>query len=205
MSGLRKNVVIGMIGANGTGKTSVTKEIIADWRAANPNKIVVGFDQHYQLQGLIDFYINADDKDWAWHVWKKCKNCFIVLDDYKALVPNNVPTNGMRQIFIDRRLNNNDVIYSCHSPGNIIPMLTDFTTHYYIFHTKNSEGKFQDRMANAELCIGASRAVNKYVTMHTFGKHRNAPDYAGQDFPYIIANTETQRLKAINMHQKLSF
>lgn len=202
---IRKNFVIGMVGANGTGKTSITKEIIEGWRHSRPRQSVIGFDQHSQLGSLIDFYINPDDKDWAYHIWKKCKNSLIILDDYKALVPNYIPTNGMRQIFIDRRHFNNDVIYSCHSPGNIIDMLTDFTTHYYIFHTKNTEGKFKDKMPNAELCIAASRAVNKYTSMYGLGKHENAPDFSGQKFPYIIANTESQKLTAINMHNKLKF
>lgn len=202
---IRKNFVIGMIGANGTGKTSITKELVSDWRISRPNQKVIAFDQHRQFDGLVDFFINPEDKDWAWHIWKKVKNSLIILDDYKALVPNYVPTNGMRQIFIDRRLNNNDVIYSCHSPGNVIDMLTDFTTHYYIFHTKNTEGKFKDKMPNAELCIAASRAVNKYTSLYGLGQHKSDPHFSGQHFPYIIANTETQRLLAVNMHNKLKF
>lgn len=202
---IRKNFVMGLIGANGTGKTSVTKEMVKDWRSSRPNQSVIGFDQHRQFDGLVDFYINPSDKNWAIEVWRKCKNSLIILDDYKALVPNYVPTPGMREIFIDRRLNNNDVIYSCHSPGNVIDMLTDFTTHYYIFHTKNTEGKFKDKMPNAELCIGASRYVNKYTAIYGLGQHPNAPNFLGQKFPYIIANTETQRLTAVNMHNKINF
>lgn len=202
---IRKNFVIGMIGANATGKTSITKEIVSDWKNSRPGQMVVGFDQHRQLGDLIDFYINPDDKDWAYHIWKKCKNCLVIMDDYKALVPNYVPTNGMRNIFIDRRHHNIDIIYSCHSPGNVIDMLTDFTTHYYIFHTKNTEGKFKDKMPNAELCIAASRAVNKYTSLYGLGKHQLDREYSGQKFPYIIANTETQKLTAVNMHNKLKF
>lgn len=188
---IRKNFVIGMIGANGTGKTTITKEMVVDWRNTRPNFAVVGFDPHRQLGGLIDFHINPDDKEWAVHVWKKSKNTLQVWDDYKGLVPFYVPTLGMRQIFIDRRHNNTDIIYSCHSPGNVIDMMTEYTTHYYIFHTKNIEGKFKDKMPNAELCIAASRAVNKYVSMHGLGKHKldpafNLPPNNGQGFPYII-------------------
>lgn len=201
----RKNVVIGLIGANRTGKTVTEFELAQNWKYAKPSQKIIGYDPQRQLTELIDFHINPDEKNWALHIWKKCTNSLIVMDDYKSLVPNYIPTPGMRQMFIDRCYHNNDYLYSCHSPGNIMDMLTEYTTHYYIFHTKNTEGKFKDKMPNSELCIGASRAVNKYVSLYGLGKHPKDPDFRGQRFPYIIVNTESQKLTAVNMHQKLEF
>lgn len=201
----RPNFVIGIIGANRTGKTVTEEEIIHLWKQSRPTQKVIGYDPQRKLQHLIDFNINPDDKNWGVAIWQKCRNSLIVLDDYKGLTPNYVPTPGMRQMFIDRAYHNNDYIYSCHSPNNIMEMLTDYTTKYYIFHTKNTEGKFKEKMANAEFCIGAARTVNKYVSLYGVGKHPNDPEFKGQKFPYMIVDTENQKIKAINMHNKFQF
>lgn len=201
----RNNFVIALIGANGTGKTTNEIEMIQKWRTSRPKEKVIGYDPHKQLGSLIDFHINSYDKNWAAHIHSKCRNSLIVLDDYKGLLPNYIPGPGMRDMFIDRRFHNNDFIYSVHSPSNIIEMLIDYTTHYYIYYTSNTEGRFRDKMPNAELCIAASRAVNKYVSMYDFGKHPNDPEFKGQKFPYVIVDVKHRKLTAVNMHNKLKF
>jgi len=201
----RKNFVKCLLGANGSGKTTEEIEIIQLWKQSRPNGKVIGYDPHRQLGSLIDFHINSDDFNWAKHIHSKCRNSLIVLDDYKGLLPNYIPTPGMRDMFIDRRFHNNDFIYSVHSPGNIIEMLFDYTTQFHIYYTSNREGKFKDKMPNSEICIAASRYVNKYVSLYGMGKHPLSAEFKGQKFPYIIVDVLTQKLTAVNMHNKLTF
>ena len=187
----RKNFVFCIIGTNGTGKTTVEKEIISIWRASRPTGKVIAFDEFDQLAGLVDFKI-LRTKDWALHVNEKVRNSLIVLDDYKNLIEGYTPSIGMRELFVNRRLNNNDYIYSCHSPIQVLPQLVPYTTHFYIFYTKATIGTFSDRLDHSNSLIAASSYVNKYVDINGYGLHPLDPDFRsaknkGQMFPYLYS------------------
>lgn len=202
-----------MIGANHTGKSTLTKKLIRDWREARPDRFpngtrkypVIAFDPKLQFEGLVDQYIRPE-KDWAVHVVKKSRNALIVLDDYKTLLPTYDFTPGMFELFVSRWHYNLDFIISCHSPGHVILKLIDYITEYYIFHTKTSEGSFKDRIPNSEVLMHMSKIVNKYTAIYGLGKHPLAPDFAGQSFPYMVFDTTKaeERPKGYNMRKEFT-
>lgn len=216
-----------MIGANHTGKSVTTKKIITAWRSARPDMAqvpgkgfmdrerkykVIAFDPKKQFDGLVDHYIYPD-KNWASDLNKQnIRNALIILDDYKTLIPNYIPTPGMFKLFSDRWHYNLDFIISCHSPGHVIDMIIDYITEYYVFHTKTSEGKFKEKMPNAEMLLNISKFVNKYVSVYGMGMHPSHPNFFqppnnGQKFPYMVFNTTTPDAKprGFNMRKDFSF
>lgn len=218
------NFIIQMIGANHTGKSTLTKKFISEYRLARPERLtyldklmpwekvgdrkynVIAFDPKLQFEGLVDQYIRPE-KDWAYQVSKKARNSLIVLDDYKSLIPNYIATPGMFELFASRWHYNLDFIISCHSPGHVIDMLVDYITEYYIFHTKTSEGKFKEKMPNSEMLIRISKTINKYTAIYGLGKHPLALDFAGQRFPYMVFDTTKPDAipKGYNMRKDFEF
>ncbi len=208
-----------MIGANHTGKSVLTRRFIQEWRAARPELLpdgtrkykVIAFDQKQQFKGLVDEYIYPDHK-WAIYVWAKARNALIILDDYKSLIPEYKATPGMFDLLAARWHYNLDFIISCHSPGHVIDMLIDYITEYYIFHTKTSEGKFKEKMPNADHLIKISKTINRYTAIYGLGKHWLDPEFMrppnnGQRFPYMVFNTTTPdaRPKGYNMRKDFIF
>lgn len=216
MSNTRRSALIGMIGANGTGKSTVTKEIANYWKASRPpmrvqNGIIynarVVFDIFGQMIDITDFGIRRDT-GWAKTIDSKVKSSLVILDDYKLLVEGYVPTDGMIDLFINRRHSDLDYIYSCHSPSSVIPQIIPYTTHFYIFYTKTIQGVFKERMPFSDLLITACSLVNKYVSIHGMGMHPSDPQFngpvnKGQKFPYCIVDTDKSKVTAVNMNKPL--
>lgn len=214
--GNRRSALIGMIGTNGCGKTTITKEVANIWRASRPplrvqNGIVYNarmvFDVWGQMRDITDYGIRRDS-GWAKTIDEKVKSSLIILDDYKLLVEGNVPTKGMVDLFINRRHSDLDYIYSCHSPSSVIPQIIPYTSHFYIFYTKTLQGVFEKRMPFSDLLITASSYVNKYVSVYGMGMHPdhvefNGPKNKGQRFPYCIVDTDKGTIDAINMNRPL--
>lgn len=208
-----------MVGANHTGKSTITRRMIAEWRASRPDIIyntkknkherkykVIAFDPKKQFDGLVDQYIYPDHK-WAAYVANEARNSLIILDDYKSLIPNYIATPGMFELFAGRWHYNLDFIISCHSPGHIIDVLIDYITEFYIFHTKAGEKKFNDKMPNSKMLLDISKFVNKYVAIYGMGKHPNDVDFRGQGFPYMVFDTTKAeaRPKGYNMKKDFAF
>lgn len=220
---MAKNFVIALIGFNGSGKSTIEKQIIRDWKKSRleyKKKLelqgysgyspkVHGYDPQKQFKNYFDSFIDMEDKNWALDVFNNKRNSLIILDDYKGLLAGedgkekNTPSPGMRQMLVDRRDHNNDFIYSCHSPSNILNILVEYTTHYYIFYLQATDEKFDDKIPIAGICIKASKYVNAYVKKYGMGEHPNSPDYQGQGFPYFKINALTGNAIAVNMNKPL--
>lgn len=200
----RQNVVIAMIGTNGTGKTSVTKEIASIWKASRPKQNILAFDVHEQLLDITDFRIKRNN-NWAKAIDDRFRGALVILDDYKLLVETYTPTEFMKDLFINRRHSDNDYIYSCHSPSDVLPQIIPYTTHFYIFYSSITQGKFKERLPNSDMLMAASSYVNRYCSLHGRGLHKNDPLYNGQGFPYFIVEpgNKTQPVKAFNMNKPL--
>jgi hypothetical protein len=199
----RTNFLMGFIGTNRTGKSATARMVAEEWRKSRPdNYIVASFDPQGRFADLSDFIIKPDDKDWAKRLCK-LRNALVILDDYKIINPNNVPVAGLENLIYYRAHYNIDIMYICHNPFLILNYLTYFTTHYYIFYTQATDGRFESKIPNAQLCLSASRYVNKYVLVHGRGAHPKSPEYKGQAFPYMVVDCENQKLRAYNMSREL--
>lgn len=217
-NGRSNNFVIQMVGANHTGKSVTSRKIITEWRSSRGDIIynpdtkrherkykVVAFDPKLQFDGIVDEFIRPE-KNWAIPLCK-LRNALIVLDDYKTLLPNYLPTPGMFELFAGRWHYNIDFIISCHSPGHVIEMLIDYITQWYIYHTKAGEKKFGEKMPDAKMLSDIATVVNKYVAIYGMGKHPNDPEFRGQKFPYIVYDTTKAeaRPKGYNIRKDFTF
>lgn len=199
--------VIGMVGTNGTGKSSTEEDLIMKYKKDNPRHDVIGYHPHGRLLKHFDFRIDYTNREWAKAIHKHVRNSLVVLDDYKGLCPNFQPTPGMRDMFIDRgaHAHNNCYIYCAHGPGSVIEMLTEYTTHWFIYYCTANEGKWDKKANNAYLCITASRMVNEYVSKYGKGMHPKDTNFQGQKFPYAIVDTLKKEITAQNFSQKFDF
>ena len=209
--GYRQPTCIGLIGARGTGKTSITEEMVKMWCRDNPTGLVYGFvpDPLSCLHKWVTNPIKSNDPNWAKPLLE-ITNCLILLDDYVGLMKSAngsqmyVPTPGMIDIFTRGRYSSNDIIFSCHSARSVLPALAEYTTHYVIFKTSTDEGKFNDRMSGGPKLAKAAKMVNAYCMMiGGLGKHLEDPAYDGQGFPHVVLNTITGRARPINFKKTL--
>jgi hypothetical protein len=199
------NFVFQLIGANHTGKTVLEKRFIADWRSVRSDIVndrndprygqrkyrVIAFDPKLQLRGLADQFIRPH-KHWAVELNnQKIKNCLIVLDDYKTLLPDYKFSAGMFELFASRWHYNIDFLISCHSPGHVIENLITYITKYYIFHTKDIE-KYREKMPDTPQLENIAKTINRYTAIYGLGKHPLDKDFKGQKFPYAVFDTTKQ-------------
>ncbi len=192
---MRENFLYIFIGHNRTGKSSIARKQVIAWKKANPGKLVICHDPQRRFKGLYDIEIGPEDLDWAVRLCSM-RNCLVVIDDLRVLSDSSHPPKGLKQLMYGRCDWNIDIMCIFHNPSEVLNTLTGFATHYFIFYTNASKGKFEDKLPNYELCLIASDEVNKYVKI--FGRGT----WPKCDFPYIVVDTEKQKLMAINMNNK---
>ena len=202
---VRSNCVIGFVGAQKTGKSSMQEEMARKWRSKRPlSNQIWGFDyQHvFKLRkdgGILDKEIHIGNPEWAVEC-NQLRNGLLIADEIKLLSPlSQHNSKGMPELFSQCFYRNVDLFWSCHNPSSTPDIVTHFTTHYFIFLTFAKEGSFRKKIPNYALCTEASEEVNTYVSVFGKGKHRNDPEYKGEGFPHIIVDTEKQKLIRQNM------
>lgn len=204
---VRNNFIVGMVGVNKTGKSSTARFKIAEpWRGSRGDRFeIAGHDPQRMFDGLIPKknLIDPEDKNWA---VKCCKlrNCLLLLDEIRILCPTpQHPPKGLVTLFSQCFYWNIDIVWMTHNPSLVPEVCTFYTTMYYIFLTFAREGQFQKKIPNYSLCTAGSNLVNSYVRQYGRGLHKLDKNYNGQGFPYVIVNTEEQKLTAVNMNKPI--
>lgn len=202
------------IGHTGVGKTSTAVETAKIWKHANPNGKVIGFDPHDILkkEKLLDYYINANDENWAeWLMQKICSSCgsknnyqnnectkckknklyykfansLLILDDYRSLLTrNDCPPDVLDLLQLRRRIGI-DWIYIAHNPKLIIPRFVFYQTTMSIFFTESHASDWSDRIPNYASCQKASNLINTYVLSRIEDMRRVNPNAGKDDFMRI--------------------
>lgn len=191
----RLNFVYGFIGVNRCGKSAVAKKLALSWKVKNPKGLVISHDPQNNFEDITDVFIGPDDEDWA----DKCcdfRNCLIILDDLRLIHESDKLNKHLAKLLYFRAKWNIDIITVFHNPSLVLNGVAAFVTHYFIFLTSAQEGSFKKKIPNYSLCIAASEEVNKYVSIYGRGKY--------PDFPYVIVDSEKQKLMAINMDKRIS-
>ena len=201
----RENFIMGFIGHNRTGKTSIAKKYACEWKASRPEGFVVAFDPQDVFKKtmvtvkdteipLVDNEIMLYEQgDWYEKILQY-NNALLILDDYRMLHPKSNPEKGWLKLLALRNKKNIDIIYIVHTPSLILNILTGYTTHYFLFYTMAQNGSFEKKIPHYQMCMAASIYVNKYVK--TFGKGRYP------NFPYIVVDTLNETLTAQNIDTK---
>lgn len=191
----RDNFLYVFIGTNRTGKSSIARRHVIQWKRANPGKKVIGFDPQRRFKGLFDVYIDPENENWALDMLEE-RDCLLVVDDLRILNDSGHPSAGLKKLMYYRCDFNIDIMAIFHNPSDVLNCISDYATHYFIFMTNVQDGKFKQKIPNYRLCVVASDEVNKYVVKHGKGV------FPACNFPYIVVNSERQTLTAINMEKK---
>jgi len=199
---LRNNFIFGFIGHNRTGKTSIAIEMAKSWKESRPDSAVIAFDPQNKIKKstveinqvqvpLMDYEIYLHEQGHWYNKILEHRNFLLILDDYRNLHPKTQAEKGWLYLMSHREDYNIDIIYITHSPSLILNILTNFTTHYFIFYTLAQLGSFEKKIPHYSLCMGAVNYVNRHVKAHGKGTYPK--------FPYIMVNTLDEELTAINM------
>lgn len=204
------------VGYNRTGKTSKAKDMLAVWRKSNPEGQVIKFDPQSKMREKK--YIKTDkfiyDSDDNFHDkiyfksekdestgetkyvprWDVNKGALLILDDYRLLNESDKALPWLKVLMNFKAAWNLDVIYICHSPKQIIPYITTYTTHYYIFYTKATEGAFDERVPEVELCNKCCNIMRAYRKLFGRGHY--------PDFPFTILVTEEEKIFTQNISKE---
>lgn len=185
----RYNFLFGMIGTNRTGKSITAQSIGKLWRNSNPDDTIVSFDPQKRFSDISDWNIQPDDDEWCVKL-HTLRNALVILDDFRLINEKNTPIKGLSKLLYFRAEWNIDIIYIVHNPSLIINLLTYYTTNYFLFYTEATDGQFQKKIANYNLCINGQRLINNYVRAYGRGTY--------PDFPHIIVDCENRELNAVN-------
>ena len=189
----RNNFLIGFIGTNRTGKSSLAKKVAEMWRLKYPSQTVMSFDPQDNFGEITDIFIDIEDSEWPYKALK-LRDALLILDDYKLINDIDRPIKGLSKLMAYRAKYNIDIIYVCHNPALVLNLLTYYTTHYYIFLTQAQEDGFKKKIPNYTLCNNASRMVNEWVSKFGRGEY--------PVFPYAIIDTERQVIIPQNIDKR---
>lgn len=190
--GGRENFSYVFIGTNRTGKSLTARKQIIIWKKANPGKLVVGFDPQKRFTGLIDVKVDPENENWLSEILEM-RDILLVIDDFRKLHESSYPPKGLKTLMIDFCDYNIDMMFIFHNPSDVFNCISNHATHYFIFKTNVSEGKFKEKIPNYHLCTLASYEVNKYVSQYGRGS------YPKCDFPYMFIDNDSGKLSGINM------
>lgn len=211
MENKRQALLSCFIGATGSGKTTICSQMIKHFRKSHKSSKVIGFDPHDVLMNeeLLDHYIMPSDDAWAERMTKKDKagnfryaNCFLALDDYRALLRSNVTPDDVLDLLMLRRRMSLDIVYITHNPKLILERFAYFTNQYCIFYTESEGSDFSDKIPKYSICQKGANLINRYV-MKLGGVDSNIYRSLYPNFPYVVINTKTSELNCINMDQKI--
>lgn len=200
----RSNFIFGFIGVNKTGKSSTVLEIAKAWKKNNKKKKIWAYDPQriFYASKIIDKFLDISSENWA----SECcelRNGLLIIDEIKLLMPNPQHTpKEVSRLLINCFFWNLDIIFTTHNPSLIPEIFSFYTTHLFIFLTFTKSGGFSKKTPNSYLNEKAGSTVNKYVSIHGRGKHKEDINYEGQDFPFAIVDNENQKINYINMNKK---
>lgn len=185
----RENDLIGIIGTNGTGKTTKAVALAEAWREANDGPIMA-FDPQFRFTHITDFQINASDESYKKEILR-LRNGLLIMDDFRILHPKNIAEKWLMDLLQYRRAYNVDIIYIVHSPALVLNALSYYTTKYYVYYTETTLGSWQKKIPNYRICQAASLYINKHVAIKGKGKF--------PDFPYMMVDNRARKITGVNI------
>lgn len=203
---LRDNFLYVFLGINRSGKSTTARKQVIEWRLANPNKLVFGYDPQrrfrkspegtnpnsygYSAVDLIDVHITPAMENWAVAMCKQ-RDCLLLIDDFRKLHEPARPIEGLKLLMYDYCDYNIDIIVIFHTPIDVLTCISSHATHYFIFLLNEAAGQFKAKIANFDLCLVASEEVNTYVRDHGKGDWPN--------FPYSRIDCGSQDIWLVHM------
>lgn len=195
----RNTHLIGMIGTNRTGKSTIAHELGYKWRLKRPMSEVISFDPQHKFKDITTIELDPTNDDWC-ELIMSYPNCLAILDDYRLLHPNNNASKQLVKLMYFRAEYNIDIIYITHTPSQVLNLLAGYTTQYYIFHTNVQQGSFEKKIPCYQECMGALQWVNRYIYSNQdyLEKNRYHLTPTGPRFPHCVVDTDTLQVRGYN-------
>lgn len=165
-----KTIVI--VGANGTGKTTVTKRILkalgGKVLAITPD--VIGWEEYPLVEldkpddflgdGIRCHIFDDDKKSGTMEKILRFKNGAIVFDDCRAYFPDRTDPR-LHKLFIRRRQYMVDIVVVGHGFNEIPPKFFTFATEIILFRTTDNIARRKNCLKDFDRMVEAQRRVNK--------------------------------------------
>lgn len=193
---MREVFIQGWSGANRTGKSIEASKVAKHWKENNPKGQIIAFDPQNRFTEYLDFKIDVNTPNWA-DIVAEMTNVLLILDDFKKLYPGNQANAGIMNLMANRSEHGIDIIYICHNPADILEIFTKFTNQFCVFYTNTKTAQIKAKIPNnPELYEDAVNYINMYIDKYGRTEYPNP-------FPFVVANIETNELKAVNFKHKL--
>lgn len=231
MASTRQAFVWAFIGQTGSGKTTLACEMMKDWKKANKDGKIIGFDPHdvFRRAKLMTSYITENDINWPEILMTRiCLNCkrlkhpekehctkcgkntwrfkfqdsLLAADDYRNLLTANSTPAGVLSLMGMKRRIGIDQIYIMHNPKLLLERLSYYLTHVSIFATESAAGDFSDKIAKYVPCQKGANLINQYV-MELGGVDSDRYRAMYPNFPYVMISNENNNLNLMNMDEKI--
>lgn len=183
------------IGLNGKGKTTLLIEYIKRYKLAKPKNSVVVFDQNESIPEYL-MTKRLTIKNYK-ELLTNSRDTLFVVDDYKMLFDGNSPEEFWHDYFGTRRKRNNDIIFTCHSPNQVMNYLAGYIDTYLLWYTQTAV-PFDKKIPCAKLLMEAKQVVDKYAKQ--FSDEQYMKLYP--NFPYAIIRPMSEKITYYNFKKK---
>lgn len=208
MNDKRQASLVCLVGATGSGKSTIMLEMLKSAKKNKKHTKFVGFDPHDVMSNFLDHFIKASDEQWATRI-SSTRNgrysyygSFLILDDYRALLKGNNTPKDVLDLLMLRRKISIDIMYATHNPKLILERFSYYTNIYMIFYTESNSDDFSDKIPKYYSCQKAAHLINSYVS-YLGGVDSDAYRSLYPNFPYIIVNTKSNTLELINIDKNV--
>ena len=200
---MKKQRTISMcVGLDSPIRTMIKK--CKQWKIKNNGKLIA-FDPQgiFSREGILDYIISLEDKNWAKKLIKKNKNgkykfsnSLLILPDYRILNPKDSIQLDFLDLIQHKTEIGIDIIMSTSYPINILERLSFYISNWYIFSVEEEESSFLEKSPSYLKCQNAIEKINKYVSENYIDK------YTKTEQPHIIVRHNSDILDLVNMENK---
>ncbi len=145
-----------ILGNNDTGKTVITKAIIANWLKENPKGYVAAFDPQKRFEKDIDIRTQEDLKDLP-----LMKNSILVFDDFRKIHKKNQPDEWLVDLMDNRAEHGLDLVFTAHSTKRMLEFLTIYADRYVTFFMNYKDKDIISKVPDCEIVLDALNIVKK--------------------------------------------
>jgi chromosomal replication initiation ATPase DnaA len=179
------------IGLNGKGKSTLLIEFMKQYKRSKPRNRVVVFDQNESVP--INLYNEKLTLKNYESLLTTARNTLFIIDDYRMIFYQDRPESFWHEFFGTRRMRNNDIIFSCHSPSEVMNFLARYIDKYFIWYTQDAN-TCDKKIAAAKTIMEAKAKVDAHA------QKISADDYMKRypNFPHAVVDTLTLKINYYN-------
>lgn len=192
----RDSYLIGFIGYNRTGKTTIMRDVIKEYKKSYPHNEIIAYDPQNRFIDVANDKI-IDEKD-IYNILEK-RDCLIILDDYDSLIQGNQVKGSFKQLLQLRVEYGFDIFFATHHINFIKQGMSPFISHLYLFFTNVTEK-----------IIGIDRKVPngkliEFLAHESYkeGQLKGKGTFEDKNFKYIVYDNQQGKFKRFNFESTI--